>query len=239
MEWALTDLLAMGVLFVAYLVRGICGFGSGLIAIPILSLSMPLHLVVPLVVILDFMASAAHGGANRKAIRFPEIGVLLPFALIGVAAGVTLFHTLDTPVLKRALGVFVILYAFYSLWTPDFPPVSRLWAAPAALSGGMVGTLFGTGGPFYVSYLTARGLDKTQFRATFATIFLLDASLRIGGYLGTDLITIPLLRWLALGVPVMIVAMYLGGHIHTNISARTFTRAISILLIGSGTALLL
>lgn len=233
------DLIPLLVVFIAYLVRGICGFGSGLIAIPVLSLVLPLHVAVPVVVILDFLASAAQGGANRKQVQVSEITALLPFAVLGVVAGTTLFHVLDTAVLKQSLGAFLLVYAAYSLWAPEIRSVSRLWAVPVAFSGGMVGTLFGTGGPFYVSYLKARGLDKGALRATFAVVFLLDASLRIGGYLSTGLITPDTLRWLALGMPAMIVGMYLGGRVHTGISARTFTRAISILLVGSGLALMI
>lgn len=233
------ELLAVFVLFVAYLVRGICGFGSGLIAIPVLSLLLPIQMAVPLVVMLDFLASAGQGGANRKLIQLPEVGTLLPFALAGVGIGITLFQVLDATVLKVALGVFVICYALYSFWEPTVRPVSRFWAAPAGLAGGTVGTLFGTGGPFFVTYLKARGLDKSQFRATFAAVFLIDASFRISGYLGTGIVTVDLLRWLAMGMPIMVAGMYLGGHLHTNIPPRTFSIAISVLLLFSGVGLMI
>jgi uncharacterized membrane protein YfcA len=51
----------------------------------------------------------------------------LPFALIGVAAGITLFQQLDASSLKRALGFFVVLYGLYSLWSPEIKPESRWW----------------------------------------------------------------------------------------------------------------
>lgn len=232
-------LLASGVLFVAYMVRGMVGFGSGLIAIPVLSLAMPLTVAVPLVVILDVLASGAQGVRNRQAIAWREVGLILPFGLVGVGLGLSVFHLVDPLVLRRAMGAFVIAYAVYSLWSPGVAQASRWWALPAGIGGGGIGTVFGTGGPFYVTYLKARGLHKTAFRPTFATLFLLDASARVAGYVGTGIIDVDLLQWLAMGVPVMIVAMYLGGHLHAQVGPSVFSRAISVLLVVSGISLMM
>ena len=231
--------MAAPIVLIAYLVRGICGFGSGLIAIPVLSLMLPLQVAVPLVVILDYLASAGQGTRLRHSIQWGEISRLILPALIGVSIGLLIFHNADADLLPRFLGGFIFLYAIYALWGPKIPRVSSWWAVPAAISGGTVGTLFGTGGPFYVSYLKARQLDKTAFRATFACIFLLDGTARVTGYLGTAVIDIQLLVLLAMSLPVMILGMYLGGKINTNLSAEIFTRGISILLLASGTSLML
>lgn len=230
---------AAPVVLIAYLVRGICGFGSGLIAIPILSLLFPLKVAVPLVVMLDYLASAGQGLSSRQSIEWAEVGRLIVPALIGVAAGLLIFHEIDAELLTRLLGGFVFLYALFSLWGPEMPRVSSWWAVPAAVSGGAVGTLFGTGGPFYVTYLKARQLDKNVFRATFACIFLLDGAARVSGYVGTAVVDIQLLVLLAMSLPVMILGMYLGGKIHTGLSADVFTRGISILLLASGASLML
>ena len=232
-------MMAAPIILIAYLVRGICGFGSGLIAIPVLSLMLPLKVAVPLVVILDYLASAGQGVSLRQSIQWGEISRLIVPALIGVSVGLLIFHNADADLLPRFLGGFIFLYALYALWGPKIPRVSSWWAVPAAISGGTVGTLFGTGGPFYVSYLKARQLDKTAFRATFACIFLLDGTARVTGYLGTAVIDIQLLVLLAMSLPVMILGMYLGGKIHTSLSAEVFTRGISILLLASGTSLML
>lgn len=232
-------LMAAPVVLIAYLVRGICGFGSGLIAIPILSLLFPLKVAVPLVVMLDYLASAGHGVSHRQRIQWDEIGRLIVPALIGVSSGLLIFHTVDAELLTRILGAFVFLYALYSLWGPSMPKASSWWAVPAAFSGGAVGTLFGTGGPFYVTYLKARQLEMVDFRATFACVFLLDGTARVTGYVGTEVVDIQLLVLLAITLPVMILGMYLGGKIHNSLSANVFTRGISILLLISGASLVL
>ena len=232
-------MMAAPIIFIAYLVRGICGFGSGLIAIPVLSLMFPLPVAVPLVVMLDYLASAGQGVSLRLSIQWSEVGRLIVPALIGVSAGLVIFHRVDAELLTRFLGGFVVLYALYALWGPEMPRASSWWALPAAVSGGAIGTLFGTGGPFYVSYLKARQLDKTVFRATFACIFILDGAARVTGYVSTSVVDIQLLVLLAMSLPVMILGMYLGGKIHTSLSAEVFTRAISVLLLVSGASLML
>lgn len=228
------------ILIVAFFVRGIAGFGSGLIAIPLLAQMLPLTVVVPLVGLLDYLASSSHGIKHRQSISWGDLLPLLPFTIAGVLTALYLFHTLDADLLRKALGGFIVLYAFYTLLSsgPGFRG-SRLWAIPAGGLGGLIGTLFGTGGPFYVIYMRLRHLDKTAFRATIATVFLIDGSSRIVGYFATGLYTGDTMYLLAAALPIMVIGMYIGGHVHTTISQRTFQRAIGLLLIGSGLALLL
>ena len=232
-------LIAIPIVLIAYLVRGICGFGSGLIAIPALSLIIPLPVAVPLVVMLDYLASAGQGVNQRQSIQWDEIRRLIIPGLIGVSVGLLAIHRVDIELLTHLLGGFVFSYALYSLWAPDIPKASGWWALPAAFCGGAIGTLFGTGGPFYVTYLKARALDKSAFRATFASIFLLDGAARIAGYAGSAIIDVQLLLLLSLCLPLMIIGMYLGGKIHTGLTPQTFTRIIGCLLLVSGASLML
>lgn len=103
----------------------------------------------------------------------------------------------------------------------------------------MIGTLFGTGGPFYVTYFKARGLDKAAFRATFATIFLLDGAGRLLGYATSGYFTLKFLTLLGAALPIAGVFLYIGGRLHTQLTQTDFERAISVLLIVSGTVLLI
>ena len=70
------------VVFAAYLVRGIAGFGSGLIAVPLLTLIAPVTAVVPVVVSLDYIASVNHSLRSVDDIAWREQVVLLPFRYV-------------------------------------------------------------------------------------------------------------------------------------------------------------
>lgn len=238
---SLTQLgLAALILTLAYTFRGVTGFGSGLIAIPLLVLFLPIAVVVPMMVLLDFIASVSHSIKHREVARWEIIYPLLPFTVIGVLVALFIFKTVNTSLLVTTLGIFILLFALYNLFYPK--PThqgSRLWAIPAGTLGGLIGTLFGTGGPLYVIYLQLRQLDKSTFRATVASIFMLDGGIRVVGFIASGFFIHETLLLAALGLPIMGLAMYLGGHIHTNISQNTFHRAIGILLLGSGAALLL
>jgi uncharacterized protein len=230
---------ALAVVGIAYVVRGIAGFGSGLIATPLLLLFLPLTVAVPLVVILDYAASAMQGIRDRRAIDWREIVRVLPTAVVGVVVAFWLFRLVDSQWLVKTLAVFLIGVAIYQLRSDGSGRrVSSLWALPAGAFGGLVGTLFGTGGPFYVAYLHGRQLDKIAFRATFSTIFLLDGAGRIISYALAGFLNerfFGVLVWLA---PMMALGIFVGRRLHADIGAVTFRRGISVLLLLSGGILL-
>jgi uncharacterized membrane protein YfcA len=234
-----TLLYAGAVLFLAYLVRGIAGFGSGLIAVQLLALRFPVTVVVPLVVFLDYVGSASQGLKNRTHIVWRDQLPLIPFSLIGVGVGLLLLSTMSKPDLGKALGGFVLIYAVYQLL--PLPPLkgSLLFAVPCGLLGGFIGTLFGTGGPLYVMYFNLRQMAKTGFRATFASNFLIDGGIRLVGYTTAGLFHGAILLSMLAALPVVGAGLYVGGRVHTGFSQETFKRFISVLLLCSGIALLL
>src|SRR5689334_23897697 len=69
--------LVLCILMSAYFIRGITGFGSALISVPLLALSQPLQFAVPLVLALDFTASVVLGSTNRQKANWGEIKILL------------------------------------------------------------------------------------------------------------------------------------------------------------------
>lgn len=232
--------LALSILIIAYTFRGVTGFGSGLIATPLLALSFPLTFVIPFISILDMTASLTHVMHTRQHISWKVILRAIPFAFIGVPIGLFVLRNIDTLILMKALGIFIILFAIYSLISPKLKKSdSIIWPAFGGFFGSLIGAMFGTGGPFYVFYFQLQQLDKSVFRATCAAVFLIDGLIRATGFTISGFYTSTVLLNIVYALPIMFLAMYIGNHLHTNISQRTFQKSIGIFLIFSGFALIL
>jgi hypothetical protein len=224
---------ATAIVVLAYFIRGIAGFGSGLIAVPLLALFLPLTFVVPLILLLDFTASLVMGGLDLKRVQWQEINILIPFSLLGVIIGTQLLVNLPMTPMLLALAAFILVFAIRSLLNlKGEKPISRGWAVPAALTGGTVGGLFGTGGPPYVIYLNHRIHDKSLLRATFSALFFIEGAVRIVTFFIAGLLMAQTVWWSALwALPIMLGALWLGGHVHTGLTQTQMTRLIGVLLL--------
>ena len=228
------------ILLAAYFIRGITGFGSGLISVPLLALFLPLKFVVPLILLLDFTASIVIGGFNFKRVKWNEVGVLIPFGIVGVILGTSLLVNLPPEPMLIALAGFVFVFAMRSLLNLHGDKlISRGWAVPASLTGGTVGALFGTGGPPYVIYLSHRIRDKSELRATFSALFFTEGLTRIGSFLVAGLLMTASV-WVAFfaALPLVLGALYLGGRVHVGIGPAQMARLVGVLLLVSSVSLL-
>jgi uncharacterized membrane protein YfcA len=230
---------AVAVLVVAYFIRGISGFGSGLVAIPLLALVFPLRLVVPTILLLDFTASLVIGGYNFRQLRWDEVRPLIPFDLIGVVIGTSLLVNLPRTPLLIGLGVFVLIFAVRNLLNMHSEKsISRWWAIPASLTGGTIGALFGTGGPPFVIYLSHRLQVKGQLRATLSGVFMLEGVIRIVSFTFAGLLlNVQVWKGYGLGLPVTLLALYAGSHVHTGLDRTQVMRIIGALLLLSSVSL--
>ena len=233
--------LVLCILMSAYFIRGITGFGSALISVPLLALSQPLHFAIPLVLALDFTASVVLGSTSNAKANWSEIKILLPAGMIGACVGAFALLNLPTKPVLIALGVFVILVGFRNVF--GLQPVghlSRLWAIPAGLVGGSAGALFGAGSPPYIIYLTRRLHDKSEVRATFSWLIAIDGGFRLALFLFAGLLLEPRLQLAyVLGLVPMAIGLYVGNKVHADMTREGMLRVVGTLLVLSGLMLFL
>lgn len=99
---------------------------------------MPLTFVVPCISFVDVTASLVHGWRHRRHTAWDEVLTVLPFTILGVVLALYLLKSLDTSILANALGIFVLLFALYSLVGPTLKhQCSVRWSITAGSPGGI------------------------------------------------------------------------------------------------------
>ena len=152
----------------------------------------------------------------------------------------TLLVGLPRQASMAALGVFLFGYGLWSLRAriPD-RPLSARWAWPSGFIGGLLGTLFGIGGPPYVIYLTRRIIDRDRLRATIAVIVLISLLIRFIVFMAAGLLLQPgLPQLLAVLLPVCAIGVLAGGRLVERLSRERLLRVIAAVLTASGALLL-
>jgi uncharacterized membrane protein YfcA len=235
--------IAVCVVFAAFVVRGMSGFGAGTVGVPLLAFLMPVHTAVALfsllVVVLFAFLSVRDWGTVVK----EELWRLMVPTLIGVAAGVLLFKHLDNRLLQSLLGGFLVVYSIYSLAVhymglPQATCTPR-WAFPIAFVAAILDTLFGGGGgSLVVIYMHMRGIARAPFRATVAVLWLAEMAARILGYGASGQYTPDVLMGCLLLLPVMAVGSWLGERLGNRISHESFSKLLAVVLLLAGASLL-
>ena len=224
----------------AYTVFGMSGFGSTVIAVPILANWLPLTFLVPLMALGDLVAAVFVGGTNRRHVSGAELRRLLPFMIGGIALGVTALVNVPQAPLKAGLGLFAIAVGLHSILNPSPKgTISPWWCVPAGTVAGVLAAVFGAGGPVNVAYLAGRLRDKAEIRSTVSVIISISATLRTALYAAAGLVLKGgLLAAFAMGLPFAWAGMALGTRIHTGFTNEQMRRAVGGVLVASGGVLL-
>lgn len=234
-EWLLMTLA----ITLAYIVFGVAGFGTALVAGPILILSLPLSKIIPLLVLLDCVAAFGNWLPARRYVARPELLRLLPCMAVGCVIGVVFLLNLKSDLLLLLMGLFISAYAIYSLAVKVRPArVAAGWAVPTGMVGGLFGALFGSGGFLYALYLNAR-LPKDAARATQSALISCSTVVRLSLFVIAGVYADGALLLLAVCLlPAMAIGLWIGRQLTRKLSREAFVRLVTWLVLASGIALI-
>lgn len=228
-------------ILLGYTALGMTGFGSALIAVPLLAWRWPLHEAVALTLLLDVPAALLLGGLNWRQVSFGELRRLLPGVLVGALAGLWLSATLQARWPLLVLGIYVAAVGVQLLRaTPHARQMAAArWSPVAGSVIGLVEMLFGTAGPLVLAWLSRRLTDLHVLRATTPVAIAASACLVLVamGWAGRLSHSVLWLRWLTL-LFVAACGVLLGNRIARSISPTVLRRLICMLLLISGLALM-
>ncbi len=242
------------VVALAFTVEATIGFGGTVIMVALGAFLVPIDWLLPAVVPLNIVLSSAIVARSWRAVDVRMLATrIVPAMLAGVPLGLVAFRVVPATWLSRTFAVFVIVLALAELRLeararnvdPEDPPVAtaRPLARGPALAllflGGVIHGAFATGGPMAV-YVASRTLggDKTRFRATLSTLWIVLNCVLAGSYLAMGKIgRVSLVTSAQLAVP-LVIGMLAGEFAHHRVPMRHFRRGVYALLAAAGVMLL-
>jgi len=258
MELTLAALIGIIVLlgliqFLAQGLEAVTGFGSTVVAVPIMAMIVPLETAIIIGVTHTWMLVIYIVFVSRKDIVWKEFGFIALYVLIGLPFGIYLFTRMNEAYLLGILSLFMIGVGFHGFrmtrrnrnqTKASTEPVKKNFLMRFILFlGGIIHGAFGTGGPLVVLYATQALKNKALFRVTLCLLWL---------SMNTILITVWTIdeiwtgegRWTrnnyfslyaALAtLPFTLVGIFVGNYLHHRVSEYVFRLIVYGLLFGTG-----
>ena len=241
-------LLASSIVFFAFMVRGLTGFGSGPVMVPLLLFFIDIKIVVPVAAVHAVLTGCLllFTFQTRKFVRKDLFYILIPGGIVGTVAGSYILTSFRSDILKILFGLFVIAFSLHDLFLEAKRTVVAKEAQEAktyrglfaGFLGGITGGLFASAGPPIVMYLTRKLKDKNAFRATLVLYFLVQDPWRLIAYAGTGLMSWDILKFSLVLIPAMVAGNFTGSALVQRVNQVLFRRIVSLVLLGIGVALL-
>lgn len=237
-----TILLTLSGVFVIAFMKGGFGGGFAIVGIPLLALVMdPLTagaLLAPLFVVMDLAALRYWKPTTWSK---PDLKILAPALLIGIAAGTYLLTVMDGRAVSIAMAAVILV--FVAMWfmaggVIGQAPRSNPKAFLAGFGSGVTTMIAHSGGPPLAIYLLRLGLAKNLYAGTTSIFFTLGNLVKVAPWLW--LVTPSRDMWLlmAMSLPVIPLGVWLGWRLHEKLDQKQLYRLCYLLLVVTAVKLL-
>ena len=232
----MTELVVFFASIVAGVIQSVTGFGSGIFMMLFFPLFFPILQASALSSSISLVSNVSLSWRYRRKCQwkltlFPSIVYILTSS-----AAILLAPYLPTETLKKVFGGFLVILSIYFLTVSGRIKIkANLVSATicGALSG-VVGGLFGIGGPPMVIFFLAALDDKEQYLGTIQFFFLVTSFYTfifriINGIYGVELIPFSLI-----GIVGILIGKAIGTRIIDRINADTMKKIVYVFLGFSG-----
>ena len=212
-------------------IRGFTGFGSVLVMAPLISIFLDPAPTVAMIMILEACVAVQLLPRALRHTNWRLVGLLVAGALVTTPFGVQILVHLDQEVMRRILGVIVVIWAAVMLTGLRYrggvsdPVTVGVGAASGALMG-----VTGIGGPPIVLYLLSTPARAETNRANTITFFAVMTVYIIGVLVYNEVYSEITLWRAAVTVPFFLGAAWLGSRLFDRSGERLYRR-IALLFI--------
>ncbi len=226
---------------IAYLVKGITGFGNTLVMGPLYSFAVENRITTPIDLIFSIPTNIYMVWKERKSISLKAVVPLSVMLMAGILPGTFLLKFGYDWVLKSVLGIVVILMAVEMLTrkqaqVPKKP--SPVFLVTCGILSGILAGMYGISA-LLIAYISRTTDNRSQFRGNICCVFLVDNFFRLflywfSGILNKDIFMLALIL-----LPAVVLGMMIGVRIDKKVGERSVKNFTVALLIFSGLVLIL
>ena len=241
----LNDLIFYIVILTANIFQGITGFAGTVLAMPASLFLVGYGVAKPILNVFGFFSGIYVFAGNRQNVDRPVLQKILLIMGGGVIAGIIVksFVNIEARWLYVLLGIFVCAVAVFGLFAKKTEEKTEsrnnIKDYCLLLTAGIVHGIFVCGGPLVITYLTKCLPDKTKFRATISTVWIIFNGVILISDIIAGAFTAPVLLQLCFSTPFLFAGMYIGSILVQKMDQSFFMKLTYVLLLLSGLSLLI
>lgn len=219
--------------------------GAGTLAVALFATALPARESTGTLLLLFIAGDLVATWTYRHDVDWGVLRRLMLPVLGGLAAGGVFLALADDVVMRRAIGVILLVLTALTCWTmwrgkllPEAVLTNQGIRVLTGTMGGFTTMAANAGGPVMSLYFVAAQFDVVRFLATQAWFFFAVNLMKLPVSISLGLIRPEHLPRLAVLAPVVIVAALVGRVVAPRIPKRAFQAAVLVLTVVSSVYLL-
>lgn len=230
-------LLLLFIVLVGSALQRVSGMGLGLVAGPVLAVTMGPVEGILVVNVLAFLNAAATTATVREYVDWRKFSLIASVLIIGAVPGALLVREFSPALLQALVGALLLLALAVTTFGQKYipPATGKAPAVVAGVVGGFMNTLAGIAGPAITVYAQASRWAQQSFAATLQPIFMVAGAISFGIKILLGAGDLSDTNWLVwpVGIIGMAVGLWLGVRLSKKVS-RPRARTLALLLATAG-----
>lgn len=219
------------VVFFAAFTQGLSGFGSILLALPLLAIFLNIKTVIPLVALYGLSITFLLLVQLRKHLEWKKVYPLLVGAALGIPIGVFFLKKLDRDMIHWTLGIILVSYSMHNLFFKSSKSgIREGWAYLFGFFGGCLGGALSASGPAVIVYTSLQSWSKDKIKVTLQGFFIVSGLMVVFAHAVSGVTTVAVLRFFGISLPVLILGTYVGAYFYGMVGEQWYKRVMFIVL---------
>ncbi len=221
-------------MFASMFIRSAIGIGHGVVAMPLLTLLLPIKVATPLLAAVGTAITAIIMVTAWQKVDWRAATSLIVGGIVGIPIGIWGLVNLPTRLVMIAMTVVLAGFGLWSLLQKNPPHLAtERWpiASGVGFLGGVLGGAYNLTGIPPAAYGALRRWSPAEFRVIISAYFLPTGIVTVFGHWVSGLWTEAFYAGVVWSIVPALVALEFGRRVNAKIPTAVFTRIIWILVV--------